>query len=400
MKTFNDRVSETLFNIYTQDKSRHSYFENILHMKMEKQELDFLEDQSGERLGFCEEFVDRKWERNAQLSKIESKTLESSQIEHTSDLKHNCDSAVDSAKSYLNSDITNNSKICESTNLCGQEILNNIGQMICNSEEMPEKWAHLRMVDGKLRPDFEDTIDKLMNVYQCTKYQAISAVITVGSMMFDRKWKHYDSDIPTVDEDMAPDVKVENQSSIEKTIEFVALKCILEEIVELGEAHITFHQNSSNLLSIQSITLNEKTRTFPKISFAKDSRENLKDMKLAVLNSLSVYGGITPDDLAYKVTFSLSDDAATDNEIVETQVALEVARYTIDDKGTDNISNHFSEEQFDLIIDVRSPGEFKLDHIPRATNFPVLNNEERCKVGTIYSGKETNLEFPNLSIII
>ena len=28
-------------------------------MKMEKQELDFLEDQSGERLGFCEEFVDR-----------------------------------------------------------------------------------------------------------------------------------------------------------------------------------------------------------------------------------------------------------------------------------------------------------------------------------------------------
>ena len=390
MKTFNDRVSETLFNIYTQDKSRHSYFENILHMKMEKQELDFLEDQSGERRGFCEEFVDRKWERNAQLSKIESKTLESSQIEHTSDLKHNCDSAVDSAKSYLNGDVTNNSKICESTNLCGQEILNNIGQMICNSEEMPEKWAHLRMSDGKLRPDFDDTIDKLMNVYQCTKYQAISAVITVGIRMFDRKWKHYDSDIPTVDKDMAPDVKVENQSSIEKTIEFVALKCILEEIVELGEAHITFHQNSSNLLSIQSITLNEKTRTFPKISFAKDSRENLKDMKLAVLNSLSVYGGITPDDLAYKVTFSLSDDAANDNEIVETQVALEVARYTIDDKRTDNISNHFSEEQFDLIIDVRSPGEFKLDHIPRATNFPVLNNEERCKVGTIYSGKKHN----------
>ena len=229
---------------------------------MEKQELDFLEDQLGERLGFCEEFVDRKLERNAKLSKIESETFEANQMEHTSDSKTNCDSAVDSAKSYLNSDITNNSKICESTNLCRQEILNNIGQMICNSEEMPEKWAHLRTSDGKLRPDFDDTIDKLMNVYQCTKYQAISAVITVGIRMFDRKWKHYDSDIPTVDKDMAPDVKVEKQSSIEKTIEFVALKCILEEIVELGEAHITFHQNSSNLLSIQSITLNEKNKYF------------------------------------------------------------------------------------------------------------------------------------------
>ena len=88
MKTFNDRVSETLFNIYTQDKSRHSYFENILHMKMEKQELDFLEDQSGERRGFCEEYVDRKWERNAKLSRIETETSEASQIEHTSEAKN------------------------------------------------------------------------------------------------------------------------------------------------------------------------------------------------------------------------------------------------------------------------------------------------------------------------
>jgi tRNA 2-selenouridine synthase len=40
--------------------------------------------------------------------------------------------------------------------------------------------------------------------------------------------------------------------------------------------------------------------------------------------------------------------------------------------------------QFDDIIDVRSPSEFREDHIPGAVNFPVLNDEERERVGTIY----------------
>ena len=39
---------------------------------------------------------------------------------------------------------------------------------------------------------------------------------------------------------------------------------------------------------------------------------------------------------------------------------------------------------FDLVIDVRSPAEFALDHIPGAVNFPVLNNEERAQIGTLY----------------
>lgn len=39
---------------------------------------------------------------------------------------------------------------------------------------------------------------------------------------------------------------------------------------------------------------------------------------------------------------------------------------------------------FDCIIDVRSPAEFAEDHIPGAINCPVLNNEERIKVGTLY----------------
>ena len=40
--------------------------------------------------------------------------------------------------------------------------------------------------------------------------------------------------------------------------------------------------------------------------------------------------------------------------------------------------------QYDEIIDVRTPAEFALDHLPGATNCPVLSNEERVIVGTLY----------------
>lgn len=39
---------------------------------------------------------------------------------------------------------------------------------------------------------------------------------------------------------------------------------------------------------------------------------------------------------------------------------------------------------FDDIIDVRAPSEFAEDHLPGAINLPVLDDEERARVGTIY----------------
>ena len=40
--------------------------------------------------------------------------------------------------------------------------------------------------------------------------------------------------------------------------------------------------------------------------------------------------------------------------------------------------------QFDALIDVRTPSEYALDHIPGAVNLPVLSDDERARVGTIY----------------
>lgn len=40
--------------------------------------------------------------------------------------------------------------------------------------------------------------------------------------------------------------------------------------------------------------------------------------------------------------------------------------------------------EFDEVIDVRSPSEFASDHAPNAISLPVLDDEERVRVGTLY----------------
>ena len=39
---------------------------------------------------------------------------------------------------------------------------------------------------------------------------------------------------------------------------------------------------------------------------------------------------------------------------------------------------------FDAVIDARSPAEFEEDHMPGAINLPVLDNEERARIGTLH----------------
>ena len=42
---------------------------------------------------------------------------------------------------------------------------------------------------------------------------------------------------------------------------------------------------------------------------------------------------------------------------------------------------------FSAIIDSRSEGEFALDHLPGAVNWPSLNDEQRIVIGTMFKEK-------------
>ena len=63
MKQFNDRVSTTLFDISTSDKMRIDELSKETRITMGQIEYAFLEDQRGERIGYCDGFTDRKWSK-------------------------------------------------------------------------------------------------------------------------------------------------------------------------------------------------------------------------------------------------------------------------------------------------------------------------------------------------
>ena len=62
---------------------------------------------------------------------------------------------------------------------------------------------------------------------------------------------------------------------------------------------------------------------------------------------------------------------------------------------TEEISGFLNLKAEMPLIDVRSPGEYAIGHIPGAVNIPLFSDEERAKVGTLYkqSGKEENVGF-------
>lgn len=75
---------------------------------------------------------------------------------------------------------------------------------------------------------------------------------------------------------------------------------------------------------------------------------------------------------------------------------------------TIDIDNFWVQTDQSVVIDVRSPKEYRSGHIPGAFNLPLFDNEERSVVGTIYvhEGREAaiekGLEFvgPKLSTIV
>ena len=54
---------------------------------------------------------------------------------------------------------------------------------------------------------------------------------------------------------------------------------------------------------------------------------------------------------------------------------------------------------FDTIIDVRSPLEYEEDHIIGSINCPVLNDQERIIVGTIYKKESTFIQEKKIFLL-
>jgi len=155
-------------------------------------------------------------------------------------------------------------------------------------------------------------------------------------------------------------------------------------------SNIRFEYDNLNQLQITEFKIDGVSKKFPELALAEESRQNLRDVKLAILNILAIFSGVAPEILTEKITFDIIGERNAQRIASETngpgEVSLSVPLYDIELSQSEKT---LVVENFDLIIDVRTPKEFEDDHIPGAVNMPVLNNEQRHDVGSTYAGDAT-----------
>ena len=211
---------------------------------------------------------------------------------------------------------------------CFEEVLGK------TKESLPPSWSHIRISSHKVRPEYYRVVDLLVSRFHCSMDQAVAAVVEVGRGLFALPWK-YHKEGAAITLDTAPHNKSQRLAS--KAIEAHTLSKIAQKIVEApGNATVTFHDDGSRAqgcggYSVSGVTLPGQapgTTTyypFPTLPIAKETRENLADLKLTILSILATCGGVTRQILWSKVDFVMTDSVSHNKGVEEIVAeALEV----------------------------------------------------------------------------
>ena len=169
----------------------------------------------------------------------------------------------------------------------------------------------------------------VFHTVHCSVDQAVAGVVMVGQGLFNMPWKFHDDD-DVLDLDTAP--HRQSQRCASKAIEAHTLSKIAERISESSSnASVTLHDDGSRAqgcggYSVSGVTLPgvEPGTTdyfpFPTLPIAKETRENLAELKLTLLSILAACGGVTRQSLWSKVDFVMTD-SVSHNKGVEDLVA-------------------------------------------------------------------------------
>ena len=152
-----------------------------------------------------------------------------------------------------------------------------------------------------------------MSVYHMSYEQAISAVITVGKRMFNLDWKRFDEgDEITID--TVPEKRMNRKMG--KALEAFTLSQIVNLMLEEeGKTTVTYHDDGSRSkgvggYSVQGVTVKKKFFPLPTLAISSETRENLADLKLTILQLLSITSGVSVEALWGRIDFVMGDGTA------------------------------------------------------------------------------------------
>merc|ERR1712156_790900 len=103
-----------------------------------------------------------------------------------------------------------------------------------------------------------------------------------------------------------------------KFVNFDTLKSICEDILQSNQSTIQLKYDHLKQLQIVEFKTDEVVKNFPNLPLAEESRQSFRDIKLAILNVLAIFGGVTPEILLEKIKFETDElpDTQTNEYVI------------------------------------------------------------------------------------
>lgn len=286
----------------------------------------------GDRKMVCEAAVDKKWQKCEERKQAEEESMERKKMENetaraeaveVSDILMSSDDEDDDE--YQPEDEENKTK--------RRKLVNESDE--ANRGELPRNWRHVRHSVWKVRPEYYRACDRMVSELHMSRDQAIGSTIIVAKELFNIEWLKFEEDTDKITLDTVPHKK--RNIEVGKALEALALAQIVGKIMENDEnSTITYHDDGSKKqgagsFSVQGITISGNYYPFPTMPIASETRKNLADLKMTILNILSVCGNVPADTLWSKVDFVMTDGTGHN---------LEVEKMVAESLGSEHVPGH------------------------------------------------------------
>ncbi len=225
-----NKDADRLFDIFCADETIRNNLEKSFGVKMTEQEWLFYNDQKCERKMYCEDFVDKKWLKTRERRQRDLQALETAKVAAESEKAMlQPVSLPDSAESSQSEGVeTSQDELSEDDNARGKRHRISCEQGPSISDDLPQKYCHIRVGVRNVRPEYYETVDKLKSCFHMSQAQAEAAVVIVGNNMFGRSWQFH-SELEVINLDTLPHTK--NVRDAGKSIKAMALHEIVKDIM-------------------------------------------------------------------------------------------------------------------------------------------------------------------------
>ena len=308
---------EAGMDIRTMDVAFRKKQEDLYGVKETPDEESFWSDQiSGQRVGFCDGFVDRKWQAQANR-RTRAKEVMERMREKSEQEKRKMEERMEVPEEF---DDNQNTADFEDKNYELQDEDKNPakrGRVLISSGSksntgcLPPNYRHIRTSVKSVRPEYYTAIDRCISELHMSKEQSIGSTIIFAKELFNLRWKTSEEDDCVVDLDTVPDKRAIRKMGNAR--EVLALASLVEKIMSSEDrTTIVYHDDGSKKqgagsFSVQGVTVDKKWYPFPTLSISSETRENLSQLKLTILNILSAVSGVSSKDLWHRIDFTMTD---------------------------------------------------------------------------------------------